>query len=291
MLSHIYPTRPFATRSADTSDFDYSQVAREAAALPPADTGLSPVGAAGVAAAGFGGAALAGAALSRSGDQSKSNTNESMSLDDDGLGGATTSSRTGSKYADSDLPIEEDHFVIYAPAGKLGLVVDNPDDGAPVVHAIKEDSVLIDQVRVGDRLVGVDEIDVRSLSPVKVSKLISKRSTNPLRKLTLVRSKLDLDDDVTDVTESGISSAQASTNLETDTLMTEEKRELLRDNDNDDASSNVGSMSHLSADEDHNSIGFHDDNASFVDGMSQTGEIQDGTDDSVDVESSAKLDP
>ena len=82
---------------------------------------------------------------------------------------------------------DDDQFVIYAPAGRLGLVVDNPDEGAPVIHSIKPDSVLSDQIQVGDRLIGVDEVDVSGLSPVKVSKLISKRSTNPLRKLTLTR--------------------------------------------------------------------------------------------------------
>jgi C-terminal processing protease CtpA/Prc len=75
--------------------------------------------------------------------------------------------------------------------------VDTPDEGAPVVHAIKENSVLIDQVKVGDRLIGVDEIDVRSSTATQVSKLMSQRSTNPVRKLTFTRGTIDVDDDET----------------------------------------------------------------------------------------------
>lgn len=80
-------------------------------------------------------------------------------------------------------------YVVYAPAGKLGIVLDNPDDKGPVVYIIKESSPLMDKIEVGDRLVAVDEVDVRAMSPTKVSKLISKRSANPMRKFTLLRHK------------------------------------------------------------------------------------------------------
>lgn len=68
-------------------------------------------------------------------------------------------------------------------------MLDNPDDKGPVVYIIKETSPLIDKIEVGDRLVAVDEVDVRAMSPTKVSKLISKRSGNPMRKFTLLRQK------------------------------------------------------------------------------------------------------
>lgn len=197
-----------------------------------------------------------------------------------GSGDEDATSKSGAgKYSDSDLQIEEDQFVIYAPAGKLGLVVDNPDDGAPVVHAIKEDSVLIDQVRVGDRLVGVDEVDVRSLSPVKVSKLISKRSTNPLRKLTLTRAKADLDDDVTD---SGLSrdvngAIRRTSEIDTDT---HGESEEFQAHDSDDDTSHVGSMSHLSGEEANESNDFADDMSSQVDdSMSHTDDASSQVDD------------
>ena len=187
--------------------------------------------------------------------------------DNDDEGTAIKSAIT--KYSDSDLHLDENQFVIYAPAGKLGLVVDNPDDGAPVVHAIKEDSVLIDQVKVGDRLIGVDEVDVRSLSPVKVSKLISKRSTNPLRKLTLTRDKVDDDDETAD----GMNSR-----LETDTQSESQgggvgtSRQIQNSKEeSDDDTSHVGSMSHLSGDEEQESVlDYPDDGSSIVDAMSHT---------------------
>jgi C-terminal processing protease CtpA/Prc len=54
---------------------------------------------------------------------------------------------------------------------------------------IKEGSPLMDSmVEVGDHIVALDDIDVRNMLPVKVSKLINKRSKHPIRKLTLIRS-------------------------------------------------------------------------------------------------------
>jgi PDZ domain len=84
-------------------------------------------------------------------------------------------------------------IVIDAPAGKLGVVIDTPDDGAPVVHAVKDTSVIAHLIQVGDKLIKVDEEDVRSMTAIKVSKLISKKSANPVRRLTIVRT-LDADD-------------------------------------------------------------------------------------------------
>ena len=83
---------------------------------------------------------------------------------------------------------QEQVMVIDAPAGKLGVVIDTPDDGAPVVHAVKDSSVIADQIQVGDKLIAVDDEDVRSMTAIKVSKLISKKSANPSRRLTIVRS-------------------------------------------------------------------------------------------------------
>lgn len=84
--------------------------------------------------------------------------------------------------------VKEEVLVINAPPGKLGVVIDTPDDGAPVVHAVKDSSVIADQIRVGDKLVAVDNEDVRSLTAIKVSKLISRKGANASRKLTVVRT-------------------------------------------------------------------------------------------------------
>lgn len=83
--------------------------------------------------------------------------------------------------------VKEEILNIFAPPGKLGVVIDTPDDGAPVVHAVKETSVVVDKVKVGDKLIAVDDEDVRTLTAIKVSKLISRKSANPSRKLTVLR--------------------------------------------------------------------------------------------------------
>jgi hypothetical protein len=192
-----------------------------------------------------------------------------------GQSAATSSQLTSASGAEDasknakDGDLDEDQFVIYAPAGKLGLVVDNPDDGPPVVHAIKEDSVLIDQVKVGDRLIGVDEVDVRQLSPVKVSKLISKRSTNPLRKLTLTRGKPYVDDEET--ADGGDTTSQMETDTQSESLGAAVMRPTRARADSDDETSHVGSMSHLSGEEDQESVmDYPDEGSSVVEAMSHT---------------------
>lgn len=83
---------------------------------------------------------------------------------------------------------KEEVIHIFAPPGKLGVVIDTPDDGAPVVHAVKDTSVIADRIIVGDKLVAVDDEDVTSMTAIKVSKMISRKGANPSRKLTIVRT-------------------------------------------------------------------------------------------------------
>jgi C-terminal processing protease CtpA/Prc len=82
----------------------------------------------------------------------------------------------------------EERFDVVAPAGKLGMVIDTPNGSAPVVHAIKETSALADQVRVGDRLLSVDDEDCTGMTAMQVSKLISLKSEKPARVLVFSRS-------------------------------------------------------------------------------------------------------
>ena len=82
----------------------------------------------------------------------------------------------------------EERFDVVAPAGKLGMVIDTPNGGIPVVHAIKDTSVLSDQVRVGDRLLSVDGEDCMGMTAMQVSKLISLKSEKPVRVLVFTRS-------------------------------------------------------------------------------------------------------
>jgi C-terminal processing protease CtpA/Prc len=91
-------------------------------------------------------------------------------------------------YRDPNANVKEELIHVFAPPGKLGVVIDTPDDGAPVVHAVKDSSVIADKIQVGDKLVAVDDEDVRTMTAIKVSKLISRKSANPSRKLSIVRT-------------------------------------------------------------------------------------------------------
>ena len=84
-------------------------------------------------------------------------------------------------------------LTVVAPRGKLGIVVNNENDGdLPIVHAVKDESVLYGKVNVGDLLISVDEVDCRGMSAVNVSRLISSRSQNPTRMLILLRRNVSV---------------------------------------------------------------------------------------------------
>ena len=88
-------------------------------------------------------------------------------------------------------PIEQDisfqRISIAAPAGMLGIVLDNPHLDLPVVYAIKETSALHGKIRVGDLLLSVDEVECRGMSAHQISTFLSSRSQNPVRTLVLAR--------------------------------------------------------------------------------------------------------
>lgn len=100
---------------------------------------------------------------------------------------ASSNSSNNRFHQQSSGVTREEQIDIFAPAGKLGVVIDTPDTGAPVVHAIKETSPIADKLQVGDKLIAVDDESVRNFSAIKVSKLISRKSTNSARKLTILR--------------------------------------------------------------------------------------------------------
>lgn len=83
--------------------------------------------------------------------------------------------------------LEEDKFEVGAPAGMLGLVLEAAPDGVPIVHAIKSTSPLSDQVQVGDRLVSVDGDDVTILLASDVSRLISLKRDQHVRRFVFSR--------------------------------------------------------------------------------------------------------
>jgi len=73
----------------------------------------------------------------------------------------------------------DEQITVHAPAGKLGVVIDKQPSNIPVVHAIKDTSVLVNQVHIGDKLLSVDEEDTTEMSALGVSKLISSKSHSP----------------------------------------------------------------------------------------------------------------
>lgn len=83
---------------------------------------------------------------------------------------------------------EDERIEVIAPAGKLGVVIDTPLNGVPVVHAIKDSSVLASRIRIGDKLISVDGEDTTHMSAIKVSKLISSKAMNPARRMVFMRS-------------------------------------------------------------------------------------------------------
>jgi membrane-associated protease RseP (regulator of RpoE activity) len=105
-----------------------------------------------------------------------------------GVGSFSDGESLEGQFRDPNANVKEDLLNVFAPPGKLGVVIDTPDDGAPVVHAVKDSSIVADKIKVGDKLVAVDDEDVRSMTAIKVSKLISRKSSNPTRKLTVIRT-------------------------------------------------------------------------------------------------------
>lgn len=107
---------------------------------------------------------------------------------------AGTINNHGAQKLPSPLQSKNDEtIVIYAPPGLLGVVIDTPFSGSPKVHAIKDSCPIRNDIYVGDHLVAVDDVDVRQMNATEVSQLISKKSAQQHRKLTLVRVVLVLD--------------------------------------------------------------------------------------------------
>lgn len=84
---------------------------------------------------------------------------------------------------------DEERIEVRAPPGKLGMVIDTPNGGMPIVHAIRDNSTLVDKIRIGDKLISVDGEDTTNMTALRVSKLISNKAANPTRVLVFTRSK------------------------------------------------------------------------------------------------------
>lgn len=79
-------------------------------------------------------------------------------------------------------------FEFSAPAGSLGIMVDMKANCGPhKIHAIKEDSVLVDILKVGDKIVSFDDEDVGQLSATDLTQMIASRGNQPSRKFIILR--------------------------------------------------------------------------------------------------------
>eukprot|EP00984_Skeletonema_dohrnii_P000690 scaffold207_cov73-Skeletonema_dohrnii-CCMP3373.AAC.2 len=88
-----------------------------------------------------------------------------------------------------DKPSKRVRREVFAPAGKLGLIVDTSNEG-PIVHSIKGDSPLVGQVFAGDYIVAVDDEDTSDWSAHNVTNLVAQKSGR-VRKLTLMSTNWD----------------------------------------------------------------------------------------------------
>jgi len=76
------------------------------------------------------------------------------------------------EHTDDNSSVEDERIEVFARADRLGIVIDTSIGGAPIVHAIKNTSVLMDQVHLRDTLAVVDGVDTSKMSALDVSKLI-----------------------------------------------------------------------------------------------------------------------
>jgi len=83
---------------------------------------------------------------------------------------------------------ENNLFEVAAPSGKLGVIIDTPENSPPTVFAIKDTSPLAGVVMVGDQLVSVDGTETTEMSSVAVSQLLFEKAGNSTRVLAFHRT-------------------------------------------------------------------------------------------------------
>jgi C-terminal processing protease CtpA/Prc len=100
-----------------------------------------------------------------------------------------------SSLADSNTVQElnvtrEIRIEIVAPPGRLGVVLlspDPPETGPSYISSISVDSPLKGETLMGDKIIAVDDEDVRNMSAMNLSQLLGSKSTNPARKIVVLR--------------------------------------------------------------------------------------------------------
>ena len=116
-----------------------------------------------------------------------------------GANGSTTSSsmKAMTSNPESNAEIEVSavgggtgtYLEIIAPPGKLGVVVDSPPEGGKPAYVsdIKQECPIKTRIKLGDKIMKVDDEDVSSMKAIHVSMLLGSKSRNDERKLTVLR--------------------------------------------------------------------------------------------------------
>ena len=102
-----------------------------------------------------------------------------------------TSSRVVDLQTDNDTLDEqyfnENRIEVEAPAGMLGLVLETDSEGVAAVYNMKQSSPLVDRIKIGDKLVSVDGIDVTAKPIKSVMEVIASKQQNKVRGLVFCR--------------------------------------------------------------------------------------------------------
>jgi len=81
----------------------------------------------------------------------------------------------------------KDVFDVIVPPGKVGVVFNTPDSGAPTIDSFREYCLISDQLAIGDQIIAVDDENVTEMTAVELSILNNQKSGNPTRKFTMLR--------------------------------------------------------------------------------------------------------
>lgn len=84
----------------------------------------------------------------------------------------------------------EERIEIVVPSGRLGVVLlspDPPEAGPAFISDISNDSPLLDKIQMGDKIVAIDDEDVRNMSAKNVSQLLGSKSNKTERKIMVLR--------------------------------------------------------------------------------------------------------
>jgi hypothetical protein len=79
-------------------------------------------------------------------------------------------------------------YDVFAPSGPIGIVVDTTKHG-PSVHSLKPSSPMLGLINPGDLIVGLDDMDTRSMTAASLTRLMARKSNQRERKITLLAAE------------------------------------------------------------------------------------------------------